>query len=173
MTRMVHGACKIAVFSQKQQKRLRGVQIALSCGYSCCDARIRTKTCDMITFLFVTDRTPLQDASSTARKYFDDERSLLLPLYTYQPTALLTNKNHNKPRPIQIMEVVWSYFAKRYAKQYAKQIWRATSEEHPWGISMPGACESLCHWRGNTEDMATSGDIQPVIIADFVQVNIV
>ena len=68
-------------------------------------------------------------------------------------------------------EVVRSSFGKRYVKQYAKQIRCAMAEEHQWGLSVPGACESLCHWRGTVEDMARAGEIQPVVIADLDQVN--
>ena len=80
-------------------------------------------------------------------------------------------KKNKKPRPIQMTEVIRSSFGKRYIKQYAKQIRRAMSEEHQWGISVPGACESLSHWRGTIEDIARSGEIEPVIIADLDQVN--
>ena len=42
---------------------------------------------------------------------------------------------------------------------------------HQWGLSVPGACESLCHWRGVVEDMAKAGELGPVVIADLDQVN--
>ena len=48
-------------------------------------------------------------------------------------------------------EVVRSSYAKRHVKKYAKPIRRAMTAEHQWGLSVPGACEGLCHWRGTVE----------------------
>eukprot|EP00973_Karenia_brevis_P057015 7931794-Karenia_brevis.AAC.1 len=80
-------------------------------------------------------------------------------------------KKNGQPRPIQMSEVVRSSFGKRYVKKYAKPIRQAMAVEHQWGISVPGACESLCHWRSTVEDMARAGDMDPVVIADVDQVN--
>ena len=42
---------------------------------------------------------------------------------------------------------------------------------HQWGLSVLGACESLCHWRGTVEDMAKAGELGLIIVADVEQVN--
>eukprot|EP00973_Karenia_brevis_P078448 10891870-Karenia_brevis.AAC.1 len=78
-------------------------------------------------------------------------------------------KKNGQPRPIQMSEVVRSSFGKRYIQKYAKPIRKAMAAEHQWGISVPGACESLSHWRGTVEDMARAGEMEPVVIADLDQ----
>ena len=80
-------------------------------------------------------------------------------------------KKNNKPRPIQMAEVVRSSFGKRMVKKYAAPIRRAMAEEHQWGISVPGACESISHWRSTVEDLAREGALGPIVIADVDQVN--
>ena len=42
---------------------------------------------------------------------------------------------------------------------------------HQWGISLPGACERLCHWRGTTEPLAANGTLEPLVAADLELVN--
>ena len=58
-------------------------------------------------------------------------------------------------------------------RKYAKPIRRAMTAEHQWGLSMPGAREGLCHWRGTVEDMAKAGaQLGPIIIVDIDQVKL-
>ena len=42
---------------------------------------------------------------------------------------------------------------------------------HQWGISLPGACEGLCHWRGTVEPMVANGTLKPLVAADLDLVN--
>ena len=68
-------------------------------------------------------------------------------------------------------EIIRSSFSKRMAKRYAAPIRRAMAEEHQWGISIPGACEALSHWRSTVEDLAREGALGPIVVADVDQVN--
>ena len=38
---------------------------------------------------------------------------------------------------------------------------------HRWGISLPGACEGLCHWRGTIEPLAANDTLEPLVAADL------
>ena len=42
---------------------------------------------------------------------------------------------------------------------------------HQRGISLPGACEGLCHWRGTIEPLAANGTPEPLVAADLNLVN--
>ena len=68
-------------------------------------------------------------------------------------------------------ELIRSSFGKRYVREYAPRIRTAMAVQHQWGISVPGACEGLSHWRGTVEDMARQGQLGPVVVADLDQVN--
>ena len=43
---------------------------------------------------------------------------------------------------------------------------------HRWGISLPGACEGLCHWRGTIEPLAANGTLEQLVAADLDLVNV-
>ena len=76
-------------------------------------------------------------------------------------------KKADTPRPIEMGEFLRSSFAKRYSKKYCSHVRRQLAKEHQWGVSIPGACEGLSHWRSSVEDLAKSGEIQPLIAADL------
>ena len=42
---------------------------------------------------------------------------------------------------------------------------------HQWGISLLGACEGLCHWRGTIEPLEANGTLEPLVAADLDLVN--
>ena len=56
-------------------------------------------------------------------------------------------------------------------KKHVVAIRRSMAEEHQWGISVPGAYESLSHWRSTVEDLARDDALGPIVLADIDQVN--
>ena len=40
-----------------------------------------------------------------------------------------------------------------------------------WSVSLPGACEALCHWRGTIEPLVLHGTLEPLVAADLDLVN--
>ena len=46
-----------------------------------------------------------------------------------------------------------------------------TLHMHQWGVSLPGACEALCHWRGTVEPLVLNGTLEPLVAADLDLVN--
>ena len=42
---------------------------------------------------------------------------------------------------------------------------------HRWGISLPGACEGLCHWHGTIQPLVANGTLEPLVAADLDLVN--
>ena len=68
-------------------------------------------------------------------------------------------------------EFLRSSYAKRYGKKYGPLCRRRFRQEHQWAVSVPGACEALCHWRSTVEELARTGVIEPVVAADLDMVN--
>ena len=56
-------------------------------------------------------------------------------------------------------------------QKYAARTRRRLAKEHQWLVSIPGAVEAMAHWRGNIEELAICGAIEPVVAADIDLVN--
>ena len=67
-------------------------------------------------------------------------------------------------------ELLRSASAKRLVNQH-QVILRSKILRMHQGISLPGACEGLCHWRGTIEPVAASGTLEPLVAADLDLVN--
>ena len=50
-------------------------------------------------------------------------------------------------------EILRSAYARRLVNQHQVVLRSKALRMHQWGISLPGACEGLCHWRGNIEPL--------------------
>jgi len=68
-------------------------------------------------------------------------------------------------------EILRSSFAKRYTKKYLPWFRKRFRAAHQWGVGIPGACESLAHWRSTVEELALAGTIPAVVAMDVDMVN--
>ena len=80
-------------------------------------------------------------------------------------------KKNGKPRPIKIGEFLRSAYAKRLVNLAQVHLRTKTLHMHQWGVSLPGACEALCHWRGTIEPLVLNGTLEPLVAADLDLVN--
>ena len=68
-------------------------------------------------------------------------------------------------------DILTSTFGKCLAKKGATIIRIEIVEKHQWGLSLSGACESLCHWRATIDAMPRMGMLGPVLICDIDRIN--
>ena len=68
-------------------------------------------------------------------------------------------------------ELLRSAYAKRLVNQHQVILRSKVLRMHQWRISVPGACEGLCHWRGTIEPLAANGTLEPPVAADLDLVN--
>ena len=68
-------------------------------------------------------------------------------------------------------ELLLSAYAKRLVNQHQVILRSKVLRMHQWGISLPGACEGLCHWRATIELLAANGTLEPLVAADLDLVN--
>ena len=80
-------------------------------------------------------------------------------------------KKNGKPRPIKMGELLRSAYAKRLVNQQQVILRSKVLRMHQWGISLPGACEGLCRWRGTIEPLAANGTLEPLVAVDLDLVN--
>ena len=76
-------------------------------------------------------------------------------------------KKHGKPRPVKMGDILRSAYAQRLVNQHQVIPRSKVLRMHQWSISLPGACEGLCHWRGTTEPMVANGTLEPLVAADL------
>ena len=70
-------------------------------------------------------------------------------------------------RPIKMGELLRSAYAKQLVNQHKVILRSKVLRMHQWGISLPGACEGLCHLGGTVEPMAANGTLEPLVAADL------
>ena len=80
-------------------------------------------------------------------------------------------KKNGKPRPIKMGEFLRSAYAKRLVNLSQVHLRTKTLHMHQWGVNLPGACETLCHWRGTIEPLVLNGTLEPLVAADLDFVN--
>ena len=51
------------------------------------------------------------------------------------------------------------------------ELLRSVCAKSSCGISLHGACEALCHWRGTIVPMVANGSLKPLVAADLDLVN--
>ena len=68
-------------------------------------------------------------------------------------------------------EFLRSAYAKRLVNVAQVLLRSKTLQMHQWSISLPGACEALCHWRGTIEPLVLNGTLEPLVAADLDLVN--
>ena len=80
-----------------------------------------------------------------------------------RPTAIRTctrlcwqRKKNGKTRPIKMGEFLCSANARRLVNQHHVVLRSKALRMHQWGISLPGACAGLCHWRGTIEPLVAT-----------------
>ena len=71
-------------------------------------------------------------------------------------------KKNRKPRPIKMGELLRSASATRLVNQHQVTRRSKVLRMHKWSISLPGACEGLCHWRGTIDPLAANGTLWPL-----------
>lgn len=64
-------------------------------------------------------------------------------------------------------DVLRSAGAKRLLQTHASKFRQTSISIRQWGILLPGACESLIHWRTTAKQAAWDGVIDPVVVADL------
>ena len=60
-------------------------------------------------------------------------------------------------------ELLRSANAKRIVNQHQVILRSKALRMHQWGISLLGAREGLCHWRGTIEPMVANGTLEPLV----------
>ena len=80
-------------------------------------------------------------------------------------------KQSGKPGPTKMGELPHSVIVKQLANHQQVDLRSKTLRVRQWGISLPGACEALCHWRGTTEATVANGSLEPLVVADLDLVN--
>ncbi len=71
------------------------------------------------------------------------------------------------PRPIKIGELLRTTSSERVGQAAAPCLRHVLVRMRQWGISLPGGCEALIHWRSTVEDAARTGIIEPIAVADL------
>ena len=80
-------------------------------------------------------------------------------------------KKNGKQLPNKMEELLRSAYAKQLANPHQVFFRSKALRVHQWCISLPGACEALCHWRGTIEPMVANGPLGPLVAADLDLVN--
>ena len=81
--------------------------------------------------------------------------------------VLIEKKNSRTPRPIRVGEFLRASTCKRLQRQAAPRLRRAFRTYHQWGVSMPGGCEAMVHWRSTVEELACNGTLEPLVAFDL------
>jgi hypothetical protein len=86
---------------------------------------------------------------------------------TFTRTIFIEKKTGPAPRTLKVGEVLRSTTAKRLLQANAPKLRPKLVRMRQWGISLPGGCESLIHWRTTVEQAARDGVMEPVVVADL------
>ena len=69
----------------------------------------------------------------------------------FTKTVLIEKKVGPAPRTIKIGEALRATSAQRVLKSAAAKVRPTLVRMRQWGVSLPGGCESLIHWRSSIE----------------------